>query len=51
VPQDRDAPGVAVRGASTVIGDWPAEGAAIEVAPLHVHHAAIYRRYESELLE
>src|ERR1700727_598851 len=38
-PQDGDAPGVAVRGASTVIQNWPAEGPASEVAPLHVHHA------------
>ena len=39
LPQDGDAPGVAVRGASTVIQDWRAEGLASEVAPLHVHHA------------
>lgn len=38
-PQDGDAPGLAVRGASLVIQDWPAEGLAREVAPLHVHHA------------
>jgi len=38
LPQDGDAPGVAVRGVSTVIQDWPAEGLASEVAPLHVHH-------------
>jgi len=38
-PQDGDAPGVDVRGASTVIHDWPTEGPASEVAPLHVHHA------------
>jgi mannose-6-phosphate isomerase-like protein (cupin superfamily) len=28
-----------VRGTMLVIGDWPAEGLASEVAPLHVHHA------------
>jgi mannose-6-phosphate isomerase-like protein (cupin superfamily) len=39
LPQDGDAPGVTVRGASLVIQDWPAEGLASEVAPLHVHHA------------
>jgi mannose-6-phosphate isomerase-like protein (cupin superfamily) len=38
-PQQGDAPGLAVRGASLVIQDWPAEGLAREVAPLHVHHA------------
>jgi mannose-6-phosphate isomerase-like protein (cupin superfamily) len=38
-PQEGDAPGLAVRGASLVIQDWPAEGLAREVAPLHVHHA------------
>ncbi|MGH3396708.1 MAG: cupin domain-containing protein [Streptosporangiaceae bacterium] len=38
-PQGGGAPGVAVRGASLVIQDWPAEGQASEVAPLHVHHA------------
>ena len=38
-PQGGGAPGVAVRGASLVIQDWPAEGLASEVAPLHVHHA------------
>jgi hypothetical protein len=37
-PQDGNAPGLAVRGASLVIEDWPAEGLASEVAPLHVHH-------------
>jgi hypothetical protein len=62
-PQDANAPGLVVRGASLVIQDWPAEGLASEVAPrldemislLHeanrAEHAAIYRRYESELLE
>jgi mannose-6-phosphate isomerase-like protein (cupin superfamily) len=38
-PQEGDAPGLAVRGTSLVIQDWPAEGLAREVAPLHVHHA------------
>ena len=38
-PQQGDAPGLTVRGASLVIQDWPAEGLAREVAPLHVHHA------------
>lgn len=38
-PQDGNAPGLAVRGASLVIQDWPANGLASEVAPLHVHHA------------
>jgi mannose-6-phosphate isomerase-like protein (cupin superfamily) len=38
-PHDANAPGLAVRGASLVIQDWPAEGLASEVAPLHVHHA------------
>ena len=38
-PQGRNAPGLAVRGASLLIQDWPAEGLASEVAPLHVHHA------------
>jgi len=37
-PQGSGAPGVALRGASLVIQDWPAEGPAGEVAPLHVHH-------------
>jgi len=37
--QDGGAPGLAVRGASLVIQDWPAEGPASEYAPLHVHHA------------
>ncbi len=31
--------GRAVRGTTLVIGDWTAEGADREVAPLHVHHA------------
>jgi hypothetical protein len=31
--------GRSVRGTSLVIQDWPAEGLASEVAPLHVHHA------------
>lgn len=38
-PQDGEAPGLAVRGASLVIQDWSAKGLASEVAPLHVHHA------------
>lgn len=37
--QPGDAPGLAVRGANLVIQDWPADGLASEVAPLHVHHA------------
>jgi mannose-6-phosphate isomerase-like protein (cupin superfamily) len=37
--QDGGAPGLAVRGASLVIQDWPAAGPAREYAPLHVHHA------------
>jgi mannose-6-phosphate isomerase-like protein (cupin superfamily) len=28
-----------VKGTMLVIGDWPAEGLASEVAPLHVHHS------------
>jgi mannose-6-phosphate isomerase-like protein (cupin superfamily) len=31
--------GQSVRGSSLVIHDWPAEGLANEVAPLHVHRA------------
>jgi mannose-6-phosphate isomerase-like protein (cupin superfamily) len=27
-----------VKGSTLVIGEWPAEGSASEVAPLHVHH-------------
>lgn len=38
-PQGSGAPGLAVRGASLVIHDWPADGPASEYAPLHVHHA------------
>jgi mannose-6-phosphate isomerase-like protein (cupin superfamily) len=38
-PQGSSAPGVTVRGARLVIQDWPTEGLASEVAPLHVHHA------------
>jgi uncharacterized RmlC-like cupin family protein len=34
-----DLGGQAVRGASLVIQDWPTDGVANEVAPLHVHHA------------
>jgi mannose-6-phosphate isomerase-like protein (cupin superfamily) len=37
-PQGGGAPGAGLRGASLVIHDWPAEGPAREVAPLHVHH-------------
>jgi mannose-6-phosphate isomerase-like protein (cupin superfamily) len=37
--QDEGAPGLAVRGGSLVIQDWPAAGPAREFAPLHVHHA------------
>ena len=65
--QGMAAPGVGVRGAGLVIQNWRATGVAEMVAPLHVHHAddeawhvisgapaeraAVYRRYESELLE
>ncbi|MGH3159070.1 MAG: cupin domain-containing protein [Streptosporangiaceae bacterium] len=38
-PQAADGDGQEVRGTTLVIGDWPAEGAGREVAPLHVHHA------------
>ena len=38
-PQDDGAPGLAVRGASLVIQDWPGDGPVSEYAPLHVHHA------------
>lgn len=38
-PQHGNAPGLAVRGTGLVIQDWPAEGLASEVAPLHVHFA------------
>ncbi len=38
-PQDSGARGLEVRGSSLVIHDWPADGPAGEVAPLHVHHA------------
>jgi mannose-6-phosphate isomerase-like protein (cupin superfamily) len=38
-PHDATAPGADVRGTTLVIQDWPATGAAREVAPLHVHHA------------
>jgi mannose-6-phosphate isomerase-like protein (cupin superfamily) len=31
--------GRVIRGTTLVIGDWTAEGAGREVAPLHVHHA------------
>jgi mannose-6-phosphate isomerase-like protein (cupin superfamily) len=36
---DAGAAGLAVRGVSLVIQDWPAAGPAAEYAPLHVHHA------------
>ena len=39
IPARPDDGGRAVRGTSLVIQDWPAEGLASEVAPLHVHHA------------
>jgi len=38
-PLDGHATGLVARGTSLVIHDWPAEGTASEVAPLHVHHA------------
>lgn len=38
-PQAGNAPGPDLRGAHLMIHDWPAEGPAVEVAPLHVHHA------------
>jgi uncharacterized RmlC-like cupin family protein len=34
-----DPAGRVITGTTLVIGDWPAEGMASEVAPLHVHHA------------
>ncbi len=34
-----DGGGQTVRGTSLVIQDWPAEGLASEVAPLHIHYA------------
>jgi mannose-6-phosphate isomerase-like protein (cupin superfamily) len=37
--QAADGAGQAVRGTTLVIGDWPAEGMQLDVAPLHVHHA------------
>jgi mannose-6-phosphate isomerase-like protein (cupin superfamily) len=37
--QPAGAPGLDVRGAALVIGNWPAGGEAREVAPLHVHRA------------
>ena len=37
--QPAGAPGIDVRGAALVIGNWSAEGEAHEVAPLHVHRA------------
>jgi mannose-6-phosphate isomerase-like protein (cupin superfamily) len=38
-PQSAGAPGIDVRGAVLVIQNWPAQGEAHEVAPLHVHLA------------
>jgi mannose-6-phosphate isomerase-like protein (cupin superfamily) len=38
-PQSAGAPGLNVRGAALVIQNWPAQGDAQEVAPLHVHRA------------
>ncbi len=38
-PQAAGAPGIGVSGLTLVIHDWPATGAAGDVAPLHVHHA------------
>jgi mannose-6-phosphate isomerase-like protein (cupin superfamily) len=38
-PQESHAPGLDLHGANLVIHDWPAQGPATEVAPLHVHHA------------
>jgi mannose-6-phosphate isomerase-like protein (cupin superfamily) len=38
-PQPAGAPGIDVRGAVLVIQNWPAQGEAHEVAPLHVHLA------------
>ncbi len=38
-PQPGGAPGINVQGAFLVIQNWPAQGEAHEVAPLHVHRA------------
>jgi mannose-6-phosphate isomerase-like protein (cupin superfamily) len=38
-PGQAGSAGQVIRAATLVIGDWPAEGVASEVAPLHVHHA------------
>jgi mannose-6-phosphate isomerase-like protein (cupin superfamily) len=38
-PQGGGRDGQAIRGTTLVIGDWTTDGAAREVAPLHVHHA------------
>jgi mannose-6-phosphate isomerase-like protein (cupin superfamily) len=38
-PQPAGAPGTDIRGTALVIQDWPAQGEAHEVAPLHVHRA------------
>ena len=37
-PLTEEADGMVVGGVDLVIGDWPADGIASEVAPLHVHH-------------
>jgi mannose-6-phosphate isomerase-like protein (cupin superfamily) len=34
-----DRAGRVITGTTLAIGDWPADGVASEVAPLHVHHA------------
>jgi mannose-6-phosphate isomerase-like protein (cupin superfamily) len=38
-PEASGIPGNVIRGTMLVIGDWPADGSANEVDPLHVHHA------------
>jgi hypothetical protein len=38
-PHPDDAGGQVLRGSTLVIQDWPAQGTATEVAPMHVHHA------------
>jgi mannose-6-phosphate isomerase-like protein (cupin superfamily) len=38
ISPDSGRAGQIIRGTTLVIGDWPAEGVASEVAPLHVHH-------------
>jgi hypothetical protein len=37
--------GRTVRGTSLVVQDWPADGQATEVAPLHVHYGALRFRF------